>query len=104
VKGYFGIFGLDNQLGGADIVAGVANMANELNKLNGADEASVIIKVNKIVTVNEPFGFVVCSPSEYRINFESTTNQKSLLERDSLSKRPLCSSAARWEVPHISFG
>ncbi len=73
VKGYFGISGvfrLDNQLGGADKVVGVADTANELNKLDGADEADVIVRLSQST---RPFVFVVCSPSESRINFESTT-------------------------------
>jgi hypothetical protein len=60
VKGYFGIieiFGLDNQLGGADKVVGVADMANELNKLDGANKADVIVKVNKIIAVDEAIWF-----------------------------------------------
>jgi hypothetical protein len=60
VKGYFGIieiFGLNNQLGGANKVIGVANMANELDKLDGANEADVIVKVNKIVAVDKAIWF-----------------------------------------------
>ncbi len=57
VKGYFGIFGLNNQLGGADKVVGVADTANELDKLNGFDKADVIVKVNKIVVVNKAIWF-----------------------------------------------
>ncbi len=57
MKGYFGIFGLDNQLGGADKVVGVANTANELKKLDGANESGVIVKVNKIVAVDEAIWF-----------------------------------------------
>jgi hypothetical protein len=57
VKGYFGIFGLDNQLGGADKVVGVADMANELDKLDGANKADVIVKVNKIIAVDEAIWF-----------------------------------------------
>jgi hypothetical protein len=61
VKGCFGIsgvFGLDNQLGGADKIVGVANTANELDKLDEADKADVIvIKVKKIVTVDEAIWF-----------------------------------------------
>ena len=52
MKGYFGIFGLDNQLGGANKVIGVANMANELDKLDRANKADVIVKVSKIVGVD----------------------------------------------------
>ncbi len=60
MKGYFGIsrtFGLDNQLGGANKVVGVADMANELDKFDGADEANVIVKVNRIVAVDEAIWF-----------------------------------------------
>jgi hypothetical protein len=72
VKGYFGIsgvFGLDNQLRGANKVVGVADMADEINKLNGANEADVIVKVKRSLRSTRPFGFVVCSPSECRIIF-----------------------------------
>ncbi len=51
------MFGLDNQLGGADKVVGVANTANELDKLDGANKADVIVKVNKIFVVNEAIWF-----------------------------------------------
>ncbi len=60
MKGYFGIieiFGLDNQLGGADKVVGVADTANELDKLDGANKADVIVEVNKIVAVDEAIWF-----------------------------------------------
>jgi hypothetical protein len=35
----------------------VADMANELDKLDGADEANVIVKVNKIIVVDEAIWF-----------------------------------------------
>ncbi len=57
MKGYFGIFGLDNQLREADKVIGVADTANELDKLDGANEANVIVKVNKIIAVKEAIWF-----------------------------------------------
>ncbi len=60
VKGYFGIsgvIGLGNQLEGANKVVGVADTANELHKLDGADEADVIVKVKKIVAVDEAIWF-----------------------------------------------
>ncbi len=60
MKEYFGIieiFGLDNQLGGADKVVGVTDTADELDKLDRADKANVIIKVNKIVAVDEAIWF-----------------------------------------------
>ncbi len=60
VKGYFrisGVFGLDNQLGGANKVVGVTNTANEHNKLDGADVANVIVKVKKIVVVDKAIWF-----------------------------------------------
>ncbi len=60
VRGYFGIsgtFGFNNQLGGANKVIGVADMANELYKLDGANKANVIVKVNKIVTVDKAVWF-----------------------------------------------
>jgi hypothetical protein len=60
MKGYFGIieiFGLDNQLGGADKVVGVADTADELDKLDGASKADVIVKVNKIVAVDKAIWF-----------------------------------------------
>jgi hypothetical protein len=60
VKGYFGIpgvFGLDNQLGGADKVIGVADTANELDKLDGVNKADVIIKVKRIVAVDKAIWF-----------------------------------------------
>ncbi len=44
-------------MGGANKVVGGADMANELNKLNGADKADVIVKVNKIVAVNKAISF-----------------------------------------------
>ena len=39
------MFGLNNQLGGANKAVGVADMANELDKLDGADKANVIVKI-----------------------------------------------------------
>ncbi len=57
MKVFFGIFGLNNQLGGANKVVGVADMANEHNKLDGANKADVIVKVNKIIAVDEAIWF-----------------------------------------------
>jgi hypothetical protein len=51
------MFGLNNQLGGANKAVGVADMANELDKLDGADKANVIVKVNKIIAVNNTIWF-----------------------------------------------
>jgi hypothetical protein len=71
VKGHFrisGTFRLDNQLGWADKVTGVADTADELNKLDGADEADVIVRVNKIVVVNEAIWF--CCMFSLRMQYQ----------------------------------
>jgi hypothetical protein len=103
VKGYFGIFGLDNQLGGANKVVGVADTANELNKLDGADKANVIVKVNKIVAVDEAIWFCCMFSLRMQDRFRIDNQPEVIIERDSLSKRPLCSFAARWEALRILF-